>query len=135
MKTYKVNILSSHFSDEAEAFEFAKLNFKEEPEDDATDEEWEEYDDDPYECELHDELQVEFIQPEYRETIYGESRFDYLETMLVNKKDKETVISKSRKEDNMFFLIFEMEDNIDIDLQPKSEKLKFIGQYDIEMEY
>ena len=102
---FQVSIFSGSFDSEARAMEYAEYHYP--PEDpSAPDDEWNE---DPT-CPLAEAIGADF-SPEYRETIWGPARYEYLKALLVNESDVERVREAAADRDNVLFLIFEIDEN------------------------
>jgi hypothetical protein len=120
---FQVSVFSGSFDTEASAMAYAEYHYP--PEDPTVpDDEWNE---DPT-CPLAEAIGADF-SPEYRETIWGSRRYEYLKTLLVDHADVERVRDASADGDNVLFLIFEIGENKGLDFRENSAGLRACGRF------
>jgi len=79
-------------------------------------------------CELWDELDGA-VDPDYQEVVYGDARYEYLQSILINSDDAEGIESRAVSGDNTLIIIYLVGDNEDQDFSEHPDRLTFYGRY------
>lgn len=119
MVRFYLNVFSGRFEDEASAFDFAEYHYPPE------------HDDEPSElptCSLARAVGTDFT-PDYRETIWGDDRYEYLLSLLVDPEDVERVRQRAAGDDNVLFLIFEVDRNKGLTFSQHPVGLRACGRF------
>jgi len=109
------NIFSGRFEDEASAGDFADYHYPPEDPDNPT-------------CRLAHAIGTDFT-PDFVETIWGDSRYEYLSSLLVDPDDLERVRQRAADDDNVLFLIFEVERNKGLTFLQQPVGLRTCGRF------
>jgi len=115
MIKFYLNVLSGKFESENDAVKFADLDFSE--------------DEDNPSWPISEELGDLQFEADFLETIWGEKRYEYLKSLLVEKSDLEIVKQRESEGNNTFFLIMEHEENKNIKIPEDTGRLNFCGRY------
>lgn len=128
-------IYSGSFTSEDDAQEFAEPQYTE-FEDVSYDEGTFEDMDDPVDaherevepgCKLWEDL-GQRVDSEYLEVVYGEARYEYLESLLAEPDDLEALEEIADPDDNTLFIIFEQGENEDGEFTEHPDNLIFCGR-------
>jgi hypothetical protein len=114
MIKFKLYVFSTNFDTEKEALQFAELDYSKD-------------EDNPI-CPIREVLRFKELDLDYVETIYGEGRVEYLETMLVDIDDTEVVNDKVRSY-NTLILVMGLERNRKLKIPDNVEPLNYCGVF------
>lgn len=103
----KVHIYSSFFESQKDAMKFASER---------------DYDDDKSKPALYIDVEAEWLDEDFVETIFGAGRFNYLESLLANKNDIKNFKSIGSEGHNTLFLIFAEKDTSNANFSPSQGK-------------
>ena len=89
------------------------------------------YDDDNSIPVLWEKIGANWLDEDFLETIQGEDKFDYLETMLVKSGSRKEIEKKCPEEHNTLFLIFALKDTSNENFEPvETKEPLYLGTYD-----
>ncbi len=114
MIKFELYVLAGNFKTEIEASQYADMDYS--------------IDEDNPVCLIKEALGGIPIDLDYIETIFGDDRFEYLQSMLVNPSDVDIVKDKSKGE-NTLFLIMGIEQNRKIKIPNNIEPLSYCGSF------
>ena len=122
-----VSVFSGTFDDEGNARMFAFEHTIEEPDDDAEDDAWDEYDE-AFLTVLEQEVEAH-IEPEFVEVIFGDDRLDYLKEKLVSDSDFDAVSEKA-KSGNCLILVYSGNGvNEEFEVASNPSSVGFLGEF------
>ena len=123
----KVSIFSGTFDNEETARMLAFEHTIEEPDDDADDDAWDEYDE-AYLTVLEQEVKAH-IEPEFVEVIFGDDRLDYLKEKLASESDFDAVSEKA-KSGNCLILVYSGNGvNEEFEVASNPSTVSFLGAF------
>jgi len=128
----KVYVFSGVFASREEACLYSEPQHLPEPDESASDEEYAEWEDNCSTHELRNNIK-HYLDNDFIETIDDNSmcRYEYIESMLINKEEIKTIKHKAPKNSNILVLVFhEALGGFKLKEEPKPTKeLTYCGEY------
>ena len=114
MAEFDIHIFAGTFDSEDSAMDYASVKYN---------------DDDSVDCQLAADIGASTLEEDFFETIFGDERHEYLQSLLVSPEDSNTIRSAENSTTNTFFLIFAIEDHVDLTFDTNPKTVQFLGTY------
>lgn len=114
MTEFDIHIFVGTFDSEDSAMDYASAKYN---------------DDDSVERQFAADIGARALDEDFFETIFGDERHEYLQSLLVSPEDINRIRSAENSTANTFFLIFAVEDHIDLTFDTNPKTVQFLGTY------
>ena len=119
MVRFYFNVFSGRFENEASARHFAEYSYPPEVVDESSE---------LPTCPLAIAVGADFTS-DFRETIWGDDRYEYLSSLLLDPDDLDRARQRAAEDDNVLFLIFELDRNKGLTFSQQPVGLRACGRF------
>ena len=91
--TESVHVFLGRFEGEEDAFAYTQAQWEDEPEEDASDEEYEAWEESNPRWRMKDDLGIDYLDSDSIETSLDPERYDYMGKLLVNPEDLKRILA------------------------------------------
>ncbi len=124
-----VHVFAGEFDSVEEACQYTEEQWEPEPDKSASDEEYSAWEDRNPIWQLRADLDVDYLDGDFIETIDGKDRIEYLERMLTSDEDRQSVRQAIMKEENILVLIFDAAFGGFDARVSSTPRLRYVGAY------